>query len=129
MPGYEMTLFDPPAPMARVTLVNPANGKSITDVPMLLDTGADVTLIPQSCVEPLGLQIDSEASLEYVLVGFDGTQSHANVAEVHMAFHGMTFRGRYLLHERPVGVIGRNVLNLLHIDLDGPRLSWDVRGS
>jgi len=48
MPEYNASLFTPPAPVARVTLRNQDNGSTISDVPMLLDTGADVTLIPES---------------------------------------------------------------------------------
>jgi hypothetical protein len=48
MPAYDATQFDPPAPLAQVTLRNPDNGAIRPDVPMLLDSGADVTLIPQA---------------------------------------------------------------------------------
>ena len=44
---YDANQFDPPAPVAHVTLRHPATGVSISDVPMLLDTGADVTLRTQ----------------------------------------------------------------------------------
>ncbi len=47
MPAYDSTLFNPPAPLARVTLRNPETGAVWSDVPMLLDLGADATLIPQ----------------------------------------------------------------------------------
>ena len=54
MPAYDGALFSPPAPLARVTLRHPSSGAAVSDVPMLLDTGADVTLLPQSYVERLG---------------------------------------------------------------------------
>jgi hypothetical protein len=44
MPAYDATRFTPPAPLAKVTLRNPANGAALPDVPMLLDSGADVTV-------------------------------------------------------------------------------------
>ena len=44
MPDYETSLFDPPAPVARVVLRNPNTGTSIADVLLLLDTGSDITL-------------------------------------------------------------------------------------
>ena len=55
MPAYDSSLFNPPAPLAKVTLRNRDNGNILLDAPMLLDTGADVTLIPQSSVSQLGL--------------------------------------------------------------------------
>jgi len=55
MPDYEASLFDPPAPAARVTLRNPDAGTTVSDVLLLLDTGADVTLLPKASVESLGI--------------------------------------------------------------------------
>lgn len=37
--------FTPPAPLALITLRNIATGASASDVPMLLDSGADVSLL------------------------------------------------------------------------------------
>jgi hypothetical protein len=54
MPAYDTTLFDPPAPLARVTIRHPLSGTTVSDVPMLLDTGADVTLLPQASSNSLG---------------------------------------------------------------------------
>jgi len=34
------------------------------------------------------------------------------------------FRGRFLLIESEIGVIGRNLLNHVRLLLDGPALSW-----
>lgn len=55
MPDYDSALFTPPAPLARVTLRNPESGATQTDVPMLLDTGADVSLIPRASIGSLAL--------------------------------------------------------------------------
>jgi hypothetical protein len=59
MTAYDSTLFAPPAPLSRVTLRNPETGKTQTDVPMLLDTGADVTLVPRVTLDSLELQLDA----------------------------------------------------------------------
>ena len=53
MPPYNANLFDPPAPLASVTLRNPGTNLMSPDVPMLLDTGADVTLIPSATFDQL----------------------------------------------------------------------------
>ncbi|MGH8056851.1 MAG: hypothetical protein ACREOH_06380 [Candidatus Entotheonellia bacterium] len=37
MPTYDASDFDPPAPIAHVTLRNPHNGATVSDVPLLLD--------------------------------------------------------------------------------------------
>jgi hypothetical protein len=55
MPSYDASGFDPPAPVARMVLRNPHSGGTVSDVPLLLDTGADVTLLPRTAVERLGI--------------------------------------------------------------------------
>ncbi len=70
MPAYDAACFDPPAPVARVVLRDPLSGRSAADVPMLIDSGADVTLLPRSSLESLG--VDAAAGEEYELTAFDG---------------------------------------------------------
>jgi hypothetical protein len=53
MPAYDDDGFAPAAPVARVLLRHPESGESIADVPMLIDSGADATLLPKSAVESL----------------------------------------------------------------------------
>jgi len=38
MPSYDASHFDPPAPLARITLRIPNNGATLSGVPMLLDS-------------------------------------------------------------------------------------------
>jgi hypothetical protein len=60
MPAYQDDGFDPPAPVAQVTLLSTDNAGRSVDVPMLMDTGADVSLIPHDVVESLGLSVSGE---------------------------------------------------------------------
>ena len=46
MPAYEAGGFLPPAPVARVVVRGTA-GQSQADLPMLIDPGADVSIIPR----------------------------------------------------------------------------------
>ena len=52
MQAYDAARFDPPAPLALVVATSEQPGVVIHDVPMLLDTGADVSLLPRSKVAP-----------------------------------------------------------------------------
>jgi hypothetical protein len=122
MPAYDATLFAPPAPLAQVTLRHPKSGDTLPGVPMLLDSGADVTLVPQASVNQLGLV--GAADEIYELVGFDGATSFAAVVRLEMVFLNRTFRGRFLLIDREWGVLGRDILNLVSLLLDGPSLTW-----
>jgi predicted aspartyl protease len=127
MPAYDENLFTPPAPLARVTLRNPHNGATVSDVPMLLDSGADVTLVPQNLISQLGIEID--LSEGYELIGFDGRTSLAHVVQLDLIFLKRVFKGRVLLIDQEWGLIGRDILNHLTLVFDGPRLLWSERTS
>ncbi len=94
---------------------------------MLLDSGADVTLVPEECVVRLAAEVDADAA--YELAGFDGARSVARAAQLQLVVLGRTFKGRFLLIRDPCEVLGRNILNHLALLLDGPALSWRETGS
>ncbi|HEX3035861.1 MAG TPA: hypothetical protein VHT73_12170 [Thermodesulfobacteriota bacterium] len=123
MPTYDDRFFNPPAPVARVTLRNPEKGETLSDVPMLIDSGADVTLIPQGSIALLGVNVDPDAS--YEVMGFDGSKSFAQVVNLDLVFLERVFRGRFLVINQEWGILGRDVLNHVSVLLDGPRLIWD----
>jgi predicted aspartyl protease len=123
MPVYDGEGFEPPAPVARVTLRNPDTGAVCSNVAMLLDTGADVTLVPRAAASELGLS--PTPGVRYELQSFDGATSSASVVQLELLFCRRTFRGQFLLCDREPGVLGRNVLNFVRLLLDGPSLTWD----
>jgi predicted aspartyl protease len=92
---------------------------------LLIDSGADVTLLPKSAVEALGIQ----STGAYELIGFDGGRSLADVVRVDLIFLNKTFRGQFLLGNQETGILGRDVLNSVAIILDGPRLVWEERSA
>ena len=122
MPAYDSTSFDPPAPLARVTLRDPKSGDTMSDVVLLLNTGADVTLLPQVPVNQLGVPLIPD--LRYELMSFDGRTSFAPVVQMEMIFLNRVFSGQFLLIDQERGTLGRDVLNHLSLLLDGPRLTW-----
>jgi clan AA aspartic protease len=108
------TSFDPPAPVLPVHFDRPIDGGSGVLMRMLIDTGADCTLIPARVVRALRLPLVDRTEV----LGVGGT-SHA--APVHAA----TVRiGTSSLLTRVVAfgneaLLGRNVLNRLFLELDG----------
>lgn len=122
MPSYDGSHFDPAAPVADTVLRNPESGARVSGVQMLLDTGADITLLPRAPVEQLGVPLLAGQRCE--LVGFDGSRSFAPVVVLDMVFLQRAFRGRYLLIEEERGVLGRDILNHVSLLLDGPRREW-----
>jgi len=127
MPSYDASSFDPPAPVASVTLRSQDGGAIVHAVVMLVDTGSDVTLLPHVAVDRLGVLL--LAGQSYELVGFDGSRSFAPVVTLDMVFLNRAFRGRYLLIEDDRGILGRDVLNHVKVLLDGPRREWSDKVS
>ena len=122
MPSYDAEHYDPPAPVVHVTLRSQRNGKTVLNVPVLLDTGADVTLLPHAAVERLDVPIASEP--RYELMGFDGSRSFTPAVTLDLHFLKQVFRGQYLLTEEDHGIMGRDILNHVLLLLDGPRQQW-----
>jgi len=122
MPTYDTSHYDPPAPVAQVTLREINGGALLPNVLLLLDTGADITLLPRDAVERLG--VTPMSGKDYQLVGFDGSQSTAQAVELDMIFLRKAYRGRYLLIDSEHGVLGRDVLCNVVLLLDGPRQEW-----
>ncbi len=123
MPIYDFSLFDPPAPLAKVILRNPESNKELPDVPLLIDTGADITLIPYNSANELGLNTLDDKS--YEVMGFDGSISIASAVQLELLFLNKTFRGLFLLIDQEWGILGRDILNHLALLFDGPRLEWN----
>ncbi|HMS38909.1 MAG TPA: aspartyl protease family protein [Pyrinomonadaceae bacterium] len=124
MPVYDSFLFKLPAPVAIVSLTNPKNGLKTSNVPMLLDTGADLTLIPKFAVEYLDL--DFSQSSEIRLETLEGNVSVSQVLELQIIFANEIFQAKFPLIEQDYGVIGRNILNRFKIELDGQNLHWEI---
>lgn len=120
MQAYDAARFDPAAPLALVTVKSEQLDIVIHDVPMLLDIGADVSLLPRSHVAAL----TSSDAEQYELEAFDGTKSIAPAITAELQLLGKSFRGQFLLVDGWHGVLGRNVLNSLSLLFDGPSWKW-----
>ena len=123
MPEYDAENYNPPAPVAYVTLRNPATGAVLPNVPMLIDTGADATLLPSDAIEKL--EIEAEEGADFEVQVFDGEIKRLKLVKLELYFLDKRFVGEYLLIDRPVGILGRNILNNIRILFDGPRKKWN----
>lgn len=122
MPNYDATQYSPPAPVTEVTLMSTQTATSVTGVMLLIDSGADVTLIPRAAFQKMGLSVQPDDLVE--LAGFDGARSFAQAVTLDVLFLNRKYRGRYLLCDAAHGVLGRDVLNHLKLVFDGPLAQW-----
>ena len=111
MPIDDAAHFEPPAPVAIVTVCDPHSGAIDLNVALLLDTGTDITLLPRSAIEQLGIPL--LADQQHELMGFDGGKSFVPAVMLEMVFLKRTFRGKFRLIEEERGILGRDVLKHL----------------
>lgn len=117
--------YNPPAPIANVKLRNSQTLELISNVPMLLDTGADVTLLPQILCKQIGVKISETEYLE--LEGFNETRSVFFYVRLNLIFLNKLFRGKFLVIDQAEGIIGRDILNQFAILFDGKNFEWNLQ--
>jgi hypothetical protein len=100
-PAYDSNLFDPPAPVAAVVIRDPTSGNIVSDVPMLIDSGSDITLLPRTSIDHLELELDQNAG--YELQGIDGHNTVAQAVTLDLVFVKRTFRGKYVVADSDMG--------------------------
>lgn len=123
MTPYDAQHYRPPAPVASLTLRTlDGRDQTISNVLALIDTGADLTLLPRWAVEQLGLTPQADGSVQ--LAWFDGSTRSAETVELEASFFGGRFQGRYAVVDEPHGIVGRNLLNHFRLLFDGPAKTW-----
>jgi hypothetical protein len=116
--------LSPPAPFVNVTLRCPTTGTQAVGLPAQLDTAADRTVIPGRVVQGLGLVEDGRALFQ----GFAGEVIELPVFLVEVQVHDF----QPLLNRAALGanephiLLGRDVLNVHRILLDGPQLALEI---
>ncbi len=124
MPDYH-SAFVPPAPVAQVEVWT-RDGNTSVEAPMLIDSGSDVTIVPLTAVQALGATL---RPYDVPLLAYNGERVYRDRARLAMKLLNYTFRGDYLVDDVEVGILGRNVLNSLVVNLDGPHLKWSARNA
>jgi predicted aspartyl protease len=122
MPAYD-SRFNPPAPVAEMTVLHPVTGAQSDALRGKLDTGADITVIPDRLVAHLGL---TPKGLLWTR-GYDGSYSQRPVYYARMQVEGLIVAMvRCIAIVRNEALLGRNVLNHFSITLYGKQKTFAV---
>ncbi|MBI4819665.1 MAG: aspartyl protease family protein [Deltaproteobacteria bacterium] len=108
------TSRDPPAPVVLMGVGSPINEANVL-VPFLVDSGADLSVIPREVISSLSLQRVGRIQVQ----GFGGEASFEYFYAVRINFMGRGTIVRVIPGEE--GILGRDLLQSLVCRLDGPR--------
>lgn len=119
-----LNALNPSAPFASIEIRNLDGSICIPNQPAQLDTAADWTIVPEALINQLGATPARFISL----MGFGGVVTRNPVFEVELSFPTFTpVRLEVTSHgAEPWILLGRSVLNLYRIYLDGPSLKLTI---
>lgn len=110
--------------MVDVTVVHPITGLSSGTLRAKLDSGADMTVIPERLVAELRMIPRGRVWTR----GYDSTYSRRPVYYVRLTVEGFDLPAvRCVAADRTDVLLGRNVLNRFTITLDGKNLAFELQ--
>lgn len=114
--------YNPPAPSLNVRFSRPSSTRSL-EIQAKLDTGADITVIPQQIINELRLMPVRRISIS----SFDKRQVWKYTYFVDLSLKNLEFSMVEVIStSRLDALLGRDVLNLLKTTLDGKTLNFDL---
>jgi predicted aspartyl protease len=121
MIAYDHSI-DPPAPFVQISVQHPAmNRREI--LMAQLDTGADISGIPQQVIDAMDLLAARSIPIE----GYDEVCVQLSTCVVALEVAGLRFhRIEVVSLPGEYALIGRDVLNHFYARLDGPDLMFDL---
>lgn len=115
--------FIPPAPILTITLSSLTNREHQETLPALIDTGSDITAIPEDLVEQFQLLPIGKIQFEDV----KGEDYSEPTFALQIAFQGFTIPPIEVV---PSGlgivILGRDVLNRYYLLLNGPTKTFQI---
>ena len=115
--------FDPPAPVVGFKVYCPVDHQRVANVSGELDSGAEISVVPQRLVDELRLV----PRRGMVTQAYDGTQSQWATYMVDLEIEGCEVHDvEVIALPRLDAVLGRDVLNSFIVTLDGKALTFEV---
>lgn len=114
--------LDPPAPFLDITVANRHNRRWRATMPALLDTGSEISAIPERFIDQLHLYPVGQISLT-------GIHSTKVIYTFSVNLQMLTYKFTEVeIVSTPLefAVVGREILNELLLTLDGPSLTFSV---
>ncbi len=115
--------LSPPAPFVTVRIADPVFPSRHHTLSAEVDTGADITAIPQSVVAELALAPAGTARV----AGYEGRAALLSYYDVILSLAGVNLVGLSVVAvEGEFALVGRDVLNHFRTVLDGPALTLEI---
>jgi predicted aspartyl protease len=120
---YDSVNFNPPAPVLNISLSTPIPQGAILKIPALLDSGADITVIPQVIAQHLQLKYVDEIPV----TSYDGIVKKQFVYSAKIIFENLgDFIIRVITSDESFALIGRDVLNKWSVYLKGRNKIFEI---
>lgn len=120
---YDTNNFNPPAPVLEVSLSSPISQGEVIKIPALLDSGADITVIPPNIAQQLQLKYVDEISV----AGYDGIAQKVFVYSAKIIFDNLgDFIIRVITSGGEHALVGRDILNKWSVLLKGRNKIFEI---
>ncbi len=116
--------YAPPAPCLGIRLAAPDEPFRSQELKVLVDTGADATIVPAQYVEPLGVQIDNRKLLRSPWGGRQAVDVY--LLDIEIGGQRLPMIEIVADEQGEEAILGRNVLNRLFMVLNGPKLMLEI---
>lgn len=118
--------YDPPIPILRVRFSTPEWSLHTDTLLAIVDTGADGTLVPVKYLRAIDATVEGQSGLRSQW----GERRTVNLYLVDLEVAELTLQSVWVIGDdlSDEVIIGRNVLNRLHLVLNGPTLHSEIVG-
>ena len=124
MTDYIQTDYALPLPVLQVSIGNPEDTSWLGPLDGIVDTGADITMIPLNIMA----RVNAPSLQEGYLRSAWGSDSRITFFIVNLQIEQLQFSGIQIASNESIEeiILGRNVLNKLPLFLDGPKQQTEI---